>query len=57
MDGGRNGGLLEDQMDRQDEIVGQNTEVTEPEVFHEDFNITRINRIIGLILITYLFIL
>ncbi|KAI7808016.1 coiled-coil domain-containing protein 40 [Triplophysa rosa] len=31
MDGGRNGGLLEDQMNRQDENVGQNTEVTEPE--------------------------
>ncbi|XP_056606298.1 coiled-coil domain-containing protein 40 [Triplophysa dalaica] len=31
MDGGRNGGLLEDQMNRQDETLGQNTEVTEPE--------------------------
>lgn len=42
MDGGRNGGLLEDQMDRQNENLGQNTEVTEPEVSHEDFNITKI---------------
>lgn len=37
MDGGRNGGLLEDQMNMQDETLGQNTEVTEPEVSHEPF--------------------